>query len=86
MPCVCCCTPLNLCTDVRSGPAGDKKAMSEFRRKQQEARKQLEKQQARWQADKAKRDKAKAEAKKKEVEAEKRLQLERQRAEEALAE
>jgi hypothetical protein len=37
-------------------------------------------------ADKAKRDKAKAEAKKREVEAERRLQQERQRAEEALAE
>jgi hypothetical protein len=77
---------LQLFLCARSGPAGDKKAMSEFRRKQQDARKQLEKAQARWAADKAKRDKAKAEAKKREVEAEHKLQQERQRAEEALAE
>jgi hypothetical protein len=37
-------------------------------------------------ADKAKRDKAKAEAKKREVKAERKLQQERQHAEEALAE
>lgn len=31
-----------------SGPAGDKKAMSEFRRKQQEERKRLDKAKTKW--------------------------------------
>eukprot|EP00775_Hariotina_reticulata_P007967 gene7967-8165_t len=67
------------------GPPGDKKAMSEFRRNQQEERKKLDKQRVKWLAGKKDRDRARAEAKKKEMEAERKLQQERLEAEEALA-
>lgn len=75
-----------MCCAICSGPPGDKKAMSEFRRKQQEERKKLDKQRAKWLAGKKDRDRARVEAKKKEAEAERKLQQERLRAEEALAE
>lgn len=46
-----CHPPPHTHTPLFSGPAGDKKAMSEFRRKQQDERKRLDKAKTKWHAD-----------------------------------
>lgn len=68
------------------GPPGDKKLMSEFRRKQQDARKALEKDRVKWAAGRAARERERAERRRAEVDKERKLAGERRRAEEALAE